>query len=107
MGRRAVAAARLESAPERWPRTALTTHSSTRASCQAPATGTQGLWEAHLSLNGLSWNALHDAGVVESFQSKPGKMKYIVFLAGKTRHSSWALDFGDTLTKTFRDENLV
>ena len=52
---------------------------------------------AHLSLNGLSWNVLHDAGVIESFQSKPGKMKYVLLLAGKTRHSSWALDFGDML----------
>ena len=52
---------------------------------------------AHLSLKCLLWNALHDTGVVESFQSKPGKMKYIVLLAGKsarrgTHHglSTWA-----------------
>ena len=53
---------------------------------------------AHLSLKTMSWNALHDAPVIESFQSKPGKLKFVVIIAAANRHASWLLDFGDSLT---------
>ena len=35
-----------------------------------------------LSLKGLRWNELHDCGVIESFQSKPNKLKFVPFIAG-------------------------
>ena len=53
---------------------------------------------SHLSVKCIKWDVLHDCPVIESFQSKPGKMKYVVLVAAKTRHASWALDFGDALT---------
>ena len=53
---------------------------------------------AALSLRTMSWNALHDAPVIESFQSKPGKLKFVVLIAAPNRHASWLLDFGDCLT---------
>ena len=37
---------------------------------------------AHLSFNGLRWNALFQTATIESPQSKPSKLKYVVFCAG-------------------------
>jgi hypothetical protein len=50
-----------------------------------------------LAYSGLKWNALHDAGAIESFQSEPSKLKFVVFIAAPTRHCNWSLDFADHL----------
>ena len=50
-----------------------------------------------LSFNDLKWNELFDTPTMTSFQSKPSKLKYVVFVAGRTRHDDWLLDFGDHL----------
>eukprot|EP00966_Prymnesium_polylepis_P207555 4807831-Prymnesium_polylepis.1 len=34
-----------------------------------------------LSWGGLKYNALHETGVIESFQSKPNKLKFVAFVA--------------------------
>ena len=41
---------------------------------------------AAITLNSMRWNSLHDAATVESPQSKPSKMKHIVFIAGADRY---------------------
>ena len=50
-----------------------------------------------LSLRGMRWNMLHCCAVIESFQSKPNKLKFVPFIAGPDRHSDWVLLFGDHL----------
>ena len=51
-----------------------------------------------LALQGIVWNVLHQTTVIESYQSKPAKTKYVCFFAGVDRHIDWMLDFGDWLT---------
>ena len=45
----------------------------------------------------MRWNTLHGTAVIESYQSKPNKLKYVPFMAGPDRHSDWVLLFGDHL----------
>ena len=50
-----------------------------------------------LSYSGMKWDPFHDAIVMESFQSKPSKLKFVPFIAAPNRHMDWTLDFGDHL----------
>eukprot|EP00966_Prymnesium_polylepis_P325490 7381470-Prymnesium_polylepis.1 len=50
-----------------------------------------------MALGGIQWNELHGCAVIESFQSKPNKLKFVSFVAGVDRHSDWLLDFADNL----------
>jgi hypothetical protein len=47
--------------------------------------------------DGLRWNVLHNTAVIESYQSKPNKLKFVAFVAGVDRHSDWLIDLGDHL----------
>ena len=51
----------------------------------------------YLAYEGLRWNTLHSCAVIESFQSKPSKLKFVPFLAAPDRHSDWMLSYGDHL----------
>ena len=52
---------------------------------------------AALTYKGLSWNALFETATQESIQSKPSKLKYVMYPPGRDRHSEWVLDFGDNM----------
>lgn len=52
---------------------------------------------AALSYSTLKWNELFECGKIESPQSKPSKMKHILFPAGMDLASDWMVDFGDNL----------
>ena len=58
-----------------------------------------------MSLNSLRWNRLHSAASIESPQSKPSKMKWVIFLAGVNRHADWMLDLGDYLCFLSRESD--
>jgi len=59
-----------------------------------------------MSLNSLRWNRLHSAASIESPQSKPSKMKWVIFLAGVNRHADWMLDLGDYLCFLSRESDV-
>ena len=50
-----------------------------------------------LSYEGLRWDTLVEAPVMECPQSKTSKSKFIPFISGADRHADWAIDFGDYL----------
>lgn len=58
-----------------------------------------------LSYTTLKWNPHFDCAAVESPQSKPSKMKWVLFPAGACRHSDWMIDLGDLLCYQSRDVN--
>ena len=42
-----------------------------------------------------SWIANMNCSTIESPQSKPSKLKWSAFVAGRNRHADWPLDFAD------------
>mmetsp|Transcript_32481 Transcript_32481/g.85251 ORF Transcript_32481/g.85251 Transcript_32481/m.85251 type:complete len:546 (-) Transcript_32481:630-2267(-) len=52
---------------------------------------------AHVSYNGMRFNALFQTLMIECPQSKASKVKQVPYVAGFDRHSDWALCFGDHL----------
>ena len=43
----------------------------------------------------MQWHGLFKTPLCQAPQSKPSKLKYAVFLAGRERHDDWLLDWGD------------
>ena len=60
---------------------------------------------AALALGNMQWQQLFTCASIESPQSKPSKLKYILFPAGACRYSDWTLDFGDNLVYQSRANN--
>ena len=50
-----------------------------------------------LTWDGMEWDDLHGYPATESYQSKPSKIKWVLFLPGSHRHADWALALGDVL----------
>ena len=52
---------------------------------------------SHVSYNGIRYNILFGTLVIDSPQPKANKVKHVPYVAGRTRHMDWALDYGDHL----------
>ena len=56
-----------------------------------------------LSYNTLKWNLLFGTPTMKSPQSKPSKVKHVLFPAGIKRHADWMLAFGDNMVFKSRE----